>query len=368
MELIATCTFGLEKIVKDELKELDLWFLKTEDGKVTFKGDEKSIITANKNLRCASRVEIKMGEFIATTFDELFDHIKNIEWEKFIGKSDKFPVKAMSTKSILHSEPAIQSIIKKSIVKRLQEKHQTESLPENSKSTYQIVARCNKNKFLLSIDTSGESLHKRGYRKEEGEAPIKETLAAGMIKLSDWNKEKILIDPFCGSGTILTEAALMTKNKLHTQDRKFAFESWQWMEKFIKEYENTAHEGKKQSPKIFGFDIDKKAIETALKNAKSAGVEDLIVFKNQDFNNANFQNFENTTFITNPPYGERMEEKETVSKIYKDFGEKFKQTKNCSLFLITSREDFPTLFGRKETKNRKLFNGNIKCYLYYYLP
>jgi len=392
MELIATCTFGLEKLIREELKALNLTATKTEDGRVTFEGDEKSIIKANKNLRCASRIGIKMGEFKAITFDELFDQISQIEWEKYIGQNDKFPVAATSTKSVLHSEPAIQSIVKKAIVKRLQKAYKEETLPENSEATYQIMIKANKDQFIASIDTSGESLHKRGYRSKTIEAPIKETLAASMVKFSDWPpaqastttpkqtqtstsanqstepNQRFLIDPFCGSGTILIEAALIARNLPPAQERPFAFQKWPWMSEFLDEKPSKSKNKKTtpETPKLFGFDIDEYAIKVAKENAKRAGVDDMIIFRTTDFNNLDFHNFENATFITNPPYGERIEESAAVTKLYQQLGEKFRQTKSCSLFLITSREDFPRLFGKKENKNRKLFNGNLKCYLYSY--
>ena len=370
MELIATCTFGLEKLVREELKSLDLWIIKTEDGKITFEGDEDAISKANLNLRCASRIEIKMGEFEAVTFDQLFDQTNALEWEKFIGQKDQFPVKATSTKSALHSEPAIQSIVKKAIVKRLQKAHKTELLPENSEAIYQITVKCNKDQFVIGIDSSGDSLHKRGYRMQTTDAPIKETLAASMVKLSDWTtkhevEDRKLIDPFCGSGTILIEAALIAKDLAPGHLRQFAFEKWPWIKKSkIEKNKKTQTNPTNQPIRIFGFDIDKRAIKIAKDNAKRAGVEDMISFSCSDFNDLDFNDFENSTFVTNPPYGERLEETAEVTRIYRQLGEKFRQIKSYSLFLITPREDFTHLFGRREDKNRKLFNGNLKCYLY----
>jgi len=386
MELIATCAFGLEKLVRDELKTLGLWIVKIEDGRVTFEGEKEGLIRANFCLRCADRVQIKMGEFEAKTFDELFDNISAIEWEKYIGIQDAFPIKATSTKSILHSEPATQSIVKKAIVTRLQKAHKVDILPENSDATYQIVVKCNKDQFVVCIDSSGDSLHKRGYRTKANDAPMKETLAASIIKLSDWaqtnesSETRTLIDPFCGSGTIPIEAALIAQNIAPSLYREFAFQSWPWIDQdkiekikreLVKAKEKPSSKSKtnqpSQPPKIFAFDIDPKTIEIAKQNAKNAGVFELIVFVTSDFNNLNFKNFTEATFITNPPYGERLEEEKAVTQMYKNLGEKFRQTSNCSLFLLTSREDFPRLFGRKEDKNRKLFNGNLRCYLYSYL-
>ena len=368
MELIATCAFGLEKLVYDEIKKLGLWVIKKDDGRVVFEGDESALIKANLWLRCADRIMIKVGEFKAVTFDELFDQTNALEWEKFIGVNDSFPIKATAVRSALHSEPAIQSIVKKSIVKRLQSKYKTEVLPENSNSIYQIIVKSNKDQFTICIDSSGDSLHKRGYREKGDIAPIKETLAAAMIKLSDWTPEKTLVDPFCGSGTIAIEAALIAHNIAPGLKRNFAFDNWKWIDKKkITEAIDEAKQSAKSVEKlpVYCFDIDPVALKIAQHNAMNAGFEN-IHFKRSDFNDLDFSKFENCTFITNPPYGERLEDIAKVNQMYKDFGKKFTQTKNCSLFFITSNEDFPRLFGRGADKNRKLFNGNIKCYLFSY--
>lgn len=369
MELIATCAFGLEKLVQDELKNLGLPILKTEDGRITFEGDEQAIMKANLWLRCADRIQVKMGEFQATTFDELFDLVGVLPWEKYIGKSDAFPVDATSVKSILHSEPAIQSIVKKSVVKRLQLKHKSETLSENSGATYQIMVKSNKDQFIITIDSSGDSLHKRGYRTKTNDAPMKETLAAAMVKLSDWSADRTLIDPFCGSGTILIEAGLLAQNKAPGLNRTFDFEKWAWMDqKKFEETHKEAQEAEKTDVKlrIYGYDIDAGILRTAGYNAGNAGFRNMN-FQCADFHNLDFSKYENATFICNPPYGERLEDKPSVEKMYREFGKKFTETKNCSLFIITPFENFPQLFGRKADKNRKLFNGGIKCYLYSFL-
>lgn len=367
-ELIATCAFGLEKLVYDELKKLGLWVIKTEDGRVTFEGDQRQLIRCNLWLRCADRVQIKMAEFKAETFDQLFDQTNFLEWEKFIGPTDAFPIQATSVKSALHSEPAIQSIVKKAIVKRLQAKHNTEELPENSGVLYQIVVKANKDQFILTIDSSGDSLHKRGYRTKANLAPIKETLAAALVKLSDWKPGQTLIDPFCGSGTIAIEAGLIAHNIAPGVHRKFALHDWPWINQEILE---TAYLEARNSAlpdtklPIYCFDIDPDSLIIAKENANRAGLEHLN-FKRADFNELDFAKFENCTFITNPPYGERMEDQGEIKQIYTQLGQKFAESKNCSLYLITSEEDFPNLFGKSADKNRKLFNGNIRCYLYQY--
>lgn len=385
MELIATCAFGLEKLVYDEIKKLGLWVIKKEDGRIIFKGEQLELIKTNLWLRCADRIQIKIGEFEAITFDDLFNKINALEWEKYIGVADAFPIHATSVKSALHSQPAIQSIVKKAVVKRLQQKHKTKTLPENSDATCQIVVKVNKDQWMVSIDSSGDSLHKRGYRTGTNIAPIKETLAAAMVQLSDWTQERTLIDPFCGSGTIAIEAALMAGNiapglqrqKEHLQcvnqktanlSRLFAFQNWKWIDqKKVEEVFVEAKQSAKPPQKlpIYCFDINQDVLTMAQENAKNAGFEN-INFRRSDFNDLDFTKFENCTFITNPPYGERLEDSEKVATMYRAFGKKFEQTKNCSLFFITSNEFFPQLFGRPADKNRKLFNGNIRCYLFSY--
>lgn len=368
MELIATCGFGLEKLVADELKNLGLWDMKTEDGRVTFKGDQLELIRANLWLRCAGRIQIKISEFTAATFDQLFDQINSLEWEKYIGVGDAFPIKATSVKSVLHSEPAIQSIVKKAIVKRLQEKHKVEILPEDSGAVFQIVVKVSKNQFLICMDSSGASLHRRGYRLQANAAPLRETLAAAMVELSDWKSTRTLVDTFCGSGTIVIEAALIAQNIAPGLKREFAFQKWPWIDQ--KKIAEAYAEVRKSAlpPKklpIFCFDIDPSALVMAKENAFRAGIEE-INFKRSDFNNLDFSRFENCTFIINPPYGERLEEKTHVYEMYRQFGECFAKTKNCSLFVLTSNENFPRLFGRPADKNRKLFNGPIRCYFFSY--
>ncbi len=369
MELMATCAFGLEKLVQDELKKLGLSVLKTEDGRITFGGDMLGLIRANLWLRCADRVQIKIGEFQAKTFDELFDQVNALEWEKFIGPNDAFPVDATSVKSALHSEPAIQSIVKKAVVKRLQSAHGTEQLSENSGATYQIMVKSNKDQFVIAIDSSGESLHKRGYRNRSIIAPIKETLAAALVALSDWTPDRTLIDPFCGSGTIAIEAALIAQNMAPGLKRSFAFQKWPWIEpeKIKEAYAEARLLTKIETRfKSYSFDIDPGVLVVAEDNARHAGFPNMN-FKRADFNDLDFSQFENCTFIANPPYGERLEDQTRAEEMYRKLGEKFRETKNCSLFLITSNENFPQLFGRPADKNRKLFNGGIRCYLFSFL-
>lgn len=371
MQFVATCAFGLEKLVFNEIKKLGLWVIKTEDGRVTFEGKIIDMIRANLWLRTAGRVHIKMDEFVATDFDTLFDRISDLPWEDFIGEHDAFPVAASSAKSILHSEPAIQSIVKKAIVKRLGQKYNRSILPEDSEVAYQIRVHVNKDNFLITIDTSGESLHKRGYRSQANLAPIKESLAAALVTLTGWTPEKKLIDPFCGSGTLVIEAALIAMNIAPGLRREFAFQKWPWVspEDTAKAYKE-AREAAIDMPdlNIHGYDISRETLAIAKANAERAGVDEFIHFECNDFNNLLYSKFKDATFIANPPYGERLNEKHEVELLYRQFGRKFLETKNCSLFLITPDSNFPTLFGRRPDKNRKLFNGPIQCYLYSFLP
>ncbi len=383
MHFIATCAFGLEKLVYDEIKKLGMWVVKNEDGRVTFSASSQSesavgtfsneesaaMVKANLWLRCSEQVQIKMAEFKAQTFDDLFDQVSDIPWEKFIGRRDAFPVSASSTKSLLHSEPAIQSIVKKAVVKRLMKEHHTDALPENSLVTCQITVKANKDEFVIGINTSGESLHKRGYRRFANIAPIKETLASALIKLSDWTPGKTLVDPFCGSGTILIEAAMMAQNIAPGLTRQFAFQQWPWVDQtLVYELRQQARTmiKKQENLPIYGYDLDSEVLKIAEENAQKSGIGSLNLV-HSDFRKVDFHQFENATFVTNPPYGERMEEKAQVEKMYADLGQKFRETKFSSLFLITSNESFPRIFGRPADKNRKLFNGNIRCYLYSFL-
>lgn len=387
MELLATCAFGLEKLVFDELKKIGLWVIKTEDGRVTFKGEEMAMIRANMWSRCADRILMKTADFSAVTFDQLFDAVFAVEWEKYIGPDDAFSVYGSSVRSVLHSEPAIQSIVKKAIVKRLQAGHHTESLPENSGLVYEILVKLNKDQVVVGLNTSGVSLHKRGYRISAGVAPIKETLASALVKLSGWTPDRPLVDLFCGSGTIPIEAALIAMNIAPGMLRSFAFEDWPWIDKanvaaaraeaqkLAKGFQSVAlNSGEQvtvvpQKLPIYGFDIDAEVLKVAEDNANRAGIARLN-FKSADFNNLDFGKFQNCTFICNPPYGERLEDTARVRQMYRQLGQQFAKSKNCSLYLITSDDMFPKLFaegtGRQPDKNRKLFNGNIRCYLYQY--
>lgn len=370
LELIATATFGLEAVVKRELINLGYTDLKVDNGKVTFKGTEKDIPKANIWLRTADRVLLKMGEFKALTFDELFEKTKALPWEEWIPVDGNFVVEGKSKDSKLFSISDCQRIVEKAIVEKLKTKYDVTWFQKTGPK-YTVEVALLKDMATLTIDTSGEGLHKRGYRSRQGEAPIKETLAAAMVLLSYWNKDRVLFDPFCGSGTIPIEAAMIGKNMAPGIDRSFASEKWP---RIKKEYWTEARRealkaiDTKSKLHILGCDIDKKAILGARDNAANFGLEDDIVFFNKDFREVELKN-EYGVVITNPPYGERIGEKKEVEKLYKDLDAKFRELDTWSVYVITSDEDFEKHYGKKANKKRKLYNGRIKVdYYQYYGP
>lgn len=370
LELIATATFGLEAVVKRELINLGYTDLKVDNGKVTFKGTEKDIPKANIWLRTADRVLLKMGEFKALTFDELFEKTKALPWEEWIPVDGNFVVEGKSKDSKLFSISDCQRIVEKAIVEKLKTKYDVTWFQKTGPK-YTVEVALLKDMATLTIDTSGEGLHKRGYRSRQGEAPIKETLAAAMVLLSYWNKDRVLFDPFCGSGTIPIEAAMIGKNMAPGIDRSFASEKWP---RIKKEYWTEARRealkaiDTKSKLHILGCDIDKKAILRARDNAANFGLEDDIVFFNKDFREVELKN-EYGVVITNPPYGKRIGEKKEVEKLYKDLDAKFRELDTWSVYVITSDEDFEKHYGKKANKKRKLYNGRIKVdYYQYYGP
>lgn len=370
IELIATSTFGLEAVVKREIQNLGYNEITVENGKVTFIGDERAIPKANLWLRTADRIHLKVGEFKALTFEELFEKTKALPWGEWITEDGEFTVLGKSVDSKLFSISDCQAIVKKAVVEKLKLKYSTDWFKETGpKFTIQVSLL--KDIATLTIDTSGSGLHKRGYREEAVEAPIKETLAAAIVQLSYWNHERILLDPFCGSGTIAIEAALIGKNIAPGLNRSFASEEWPRIGKEIwKEERVTALKGIKQDVhlKIYASDIDEKAIEIATNNAYEAGVDDCITFGVEDFKQLKPQG-EYGVMITNPPYGERIGESREVEELYKLMGKKFSRLDTWSAYIITSNEDFEKLYGKKADKKRKLFNGRIKVdYYQYYGP
>lgn len=367
--LISPCFFGMEKMLATEIKNLGFEIEKTEDGRVTYKTGEDGIAKANMWLRCAERVNLKVAEFEARTFDELYENTKRINWSKYIPYGAQFPVsKASSIKSKLFSTTDVQSIVKKAIVDNLKKSYLESGRLKEDKEKYPIYVFIHKNKVTLSIDTTGDALHKRGYREKANKAPIRETLAAGIMYLTPWRPGRTLVDLMCGSGTILIEAAMMGLNMAPGLNREFISEKWRTIDKKI--WWDTRREAFDQMNedldfKIYGYDIDPESIEIAKENAEISGVADYIDFAVADA--TEFKSDEEYGFIvTNPPYGERLESEESVKLLYKELGYAFRRLKNWSYYLITSFEEFEYEFGQEATKKRKLYNGMLKTYLYQY--
>ena len=370
LELIAPCHFGLEAVLKREITDLGYEIAQVDDGRVTFYGDAKAICRANIFLRTAERVLVKVGQFKAETFDELFEKTKSVPWENYIPEDGKFWVaKAASVKSKLFSPSDIQSIMKKAMVERLKTKYKTNWFKEDGAS-YPLRVFLMKDIVTVGIDTTGTSLHKRGYRQHQGPAPISETLAAALIMLTPWRKDRVLVDPFCGSGTFPIEAAMIAANIAPGMNRSFLAEDWtkvvsksMWYEA-IDEANDLIDDDVEVD--IQGYDIDGDVLRAARANAEEAGVDHLIHFQQRpvkDLRHPKKYGF----IITNPPYGERLEEKEALPKLYGEFGESFKKLDSWSAYMITSYEDTERYFGRKADKNRKIYNGMIKTYFYQFM-
>lgn len=364
--LIATATFGLEKVVANELRELGYDDLTIDNGKVTFQGSEMDIVTCNMWLRTADRVLIKMAEFKSESFEELFQGTLKVEWGDIIPETGFMHVTGKSIKSKLFSVPDCQSIVKKAVVEGMKRKYDTEVFSEDG-ATYKIEVAILKDIVTLTIDTTGPGLHKRGYREFAGEAPLKETLAAALVLLSKWDPSRILADPFCGSGTIPIEAAMIGKNIAPGLNRTFVSEGWDVIPKNLWEdmrrYAKNSINDKEF--RILASDIDGRVLKTARENAQKAGVADYIAFQKIDM-----KEFKNKKkygcIVTNPPYGERMGSAEEVESLYKDMGSVSEELNDWSYFIITSYEEFEKCFGKKSDKNRKLYNGRIKSYYYQY--
>lgn len=370
VELIAPCHFGLESVLKREIVDLGYEISKVEDGRVTFIGDAEAICRANIFLRTAERILLKTGEFKATTFDELFEKTKQLPWEEYIPSDGKFWVtKASSVKSKLFSPSDIQSIMKKAMVERLKEKYHIEWFREEGAS-YPVRVFLMKDIVTVGIDTSGVSLHKRGYRQLSSKAPITETLAAALIMLTPWKRDRILVDPFCGSGTFPIEAAMIAANIAPGMNRSFTAEEWinliprrEWYDA-VDEAESLIDTD--VDVDIQGYDIDGEVIRSARKNAEDAGVDHLIHLQQRPVSELRHPK-KYGFIITNPPYGERLEEKAALPKLYREFGESFRMLDSWSAYMITSYEDAERYFGRKADKNRKIYNGMIKTYFYQFM-
>ena len=369
-QLTAPCHFGLEAICKREIYDLGYEITKVEDGRVTFAADAEGICRANIFLRTAERVLLEVGRFRATTFDELFEGIKALPWENYIPKDGKFWVtKATSIKSKLFSPSDIQSIVKKAMVERMKREYDLTWFPEDGAS-YPVRIFLMKDEVTVTIDTTGESLHKRGYRKMTSKAPITETLAAALIMLTPWHADRILVDPFCGSGTFPIEAAMMAANIAPGLNREFISEEWTnlipkqlWYD-VIEEANDMVHTDIKVD--IQGYDIDADVVKAARENAKRAGVDHLIHFQRrgvEDLHHPKKYGF----IITNPPYGERLQDKSQMPALYRTIGERFRELDSWSMYLITAYEQAEKDIGRKADKNRKIYNGMMKTYYYQFL-
>lgn len=369
-EYISPCHFGLEAVLKKELMDLGCEITKVEDGKVSYSGDVNTCARANMFLRTTERVLLKVASFTAETFDELFEKTKMIPWEEYLPKDGKFWVaKANSVNSKLFSPSDIQSIMKKAIVERMKLKYKQEWFEETGNS-YPLRVTIFKDEVTVCIDTSGESLHRRGYRKMVSKAPITETLAAALIMLTPWNKDRLLVDPFCGSGTIPIEAAMIGAKIAPGIQRTFLAETWTEMfpESAWSQVRQEASDimNKDIEMSIQGYDIDGEIVAAARQNAKLAGVDHLIHFQQKALKDLS-SNKKYGFIITNPPYGERLEEKKELQGLYKEMGKVFGSLDSWSYYIITSLEDAQKYIGRQADKNRKIYNGMIKTYYYQYM-
>ena len=370
LEIMAPCHFGLEAVVKREIYDLGYEISSVEDGRVTFLGDLEGVAMANIHIRCAERILIKMGQFEATSFQELFEGIENLPWEKYIPKDGRFWVtKATSVKSALFSLPDIQSICKKAMVKRLSKVYNIDWFEETG-SEYPVRVFLMKNIVTVGLDTTGTVLHKRGYRVLASKAPLSETIAAGLIKLTPWKADRILLDPFCGSGTIPIEAALMAANIAPGLNRSFVAETWNniYSDNTWKDIRLEAREmiDIDVETDLQGYDIDPDMVRIAKENARLAGVESMIHFQKRDVSDTSHSK-KYGFIITNPPYGERIMDRDELPDLYTKLGNVYGSLKDWSLYVITGYEDAERYIGRKADKNRKIYNGMIKTYYYQFM-
>ena len=365
-KLCVPCLLGLEAPIADELKRLGMANVASENGRVYFTGDESAVACANVNLRVGERVLVELGRFNAVTFEELFQGVKAIRWEDIIPRDGAFPVKGYSLNSALFSVSDCQKIIKKAIVERLRGVYGIDWFPESAE-TYQVQFSIMKDNVSVCLDTSGEGLHKRGYRPAHNAAPLKETMAAAMVRLSRYRGRDDFCDPFCGSGTIPIEAALIARNIAPGLHRSFAAQSWRMIDPAVWRDAREAARAQEFHGEysIVGSDIDPKAIAIARENAERAGVSDIVRFEVADA--AAFdRRTERGVIVTNPPYGERIMEKEQAEALYRAFGAAWRKTENWQLYLLSSHTEFERCFGKTADKKRKLYNGMIKCDLFMY--
>lgn len=368
--LIATSTMGVESILAQEIKDLGFKNVVTHNGRVEFDGGIEDIIKANIWLRTADRVYLKMGEFQAFSWDEYFEKVKKIDWMSVLPINAEFPISWVSSvKCKLFSKSDMQRMAKKAIVEKLKIQYKHDYFSEEG-ALYRVKIIGNKDTFIIMIDTSGAPLHKRGYRAHLNEAPMKETLAAALVKLSKWNGgERPLVDPMCGTGTILIEAAMIARNIAPGVNRRFASEEWDiidgqlWLDARDEAF---THEDYEKEVRIYGSDLNSDTIEIAIENAKLAGVEDDILFETKHLLEIESM-AEYGSLITNPPYGERLSDLDQVEKLYRTLGDICRmRCKKWSYYVITSHDGFEKLFDKKADKNRKLYNGNLKCRYYQY--
>ena len=370
IQLIAPCHFGMEAVLKREIYDLGYEITRVEDGRVTFEGDLEAVCRGNVFLRTAERLMIQVGRFSATTFDELYEGIKALPWEQWIPEDGRFWVtKASSVKSKLFSASDIQSIAKKAMVDHLKGIYHISWFEENG-ADFPVRIFLLKDEVTVALDTTGEPLHKRGYRTWTSKAPISETLAAALIMLTPWKKDRILLDPFCGSGTFLIEAAMMAAGIAPGMNRSFTAENWTHV--IPKQLWYDTIQGAREEiddtvrPDLQGYDIDPDMVKIARENAKQAGVDHMIHFQQRDM--ADTKHSKKYGFIiTNPPYGERLEDKKDLPQLYGKLGEVYKNLDSWSMYVITSYEDAERYIGRKADKNRKLYNGMIRTYFYQYM-
>ncbi|MBN6202640.1 class I SAM-dependent RNA methyltransferase [Staphylococcus saprophyticus] len=367
-QLLAVCPMGLEAVVAKEIQELG-YDTTVENGRIFFEGDETAIVKCNLWLRTADRIKIVVGQFKATTFDELFEKTKALPWETLIEQDGNFPVQGRSVKSTLFSVPDCQAIVKKAIVERLKRAYQASGWLNETGAKYPIEVAILKDNALLTIDTSGSGLNKRGYRLAQGEAPIKETLAASLIRLANWTGDTPLVDPFCGSGTIAIEACLIAQNIAPGFNRDFVSENWDIMPDRL--YDEMRDEADQQANydrklEIYASDIDPEMIEIARRNAEEVGLADIIQFSVKDVNTLTIDEDKPMALIGNPPYGERIGDRDKVEEMYRYIGELMQQHSQLSTYILTSSTEFEFLVNKKATKRRKLFNGYIECTYYQY--
>ena len=365
--LAATCHFGTEAVLKKEIKDLGYEITEVTDGRVVYKGNEEAVARSNVFIRTAERIMILMGQFKAETFEELFEGTKKCPWESILPKNARFWVtKATSVNSKLFSASSIQSIVKKAMVERMKTAYKTDIFSEDG-DDYPVRVFINKDMVMLCLDTTGVSLHKRGYRKLVGKAPISETLAASLIMLTPWHHDRVLVDPFCGSGTFPIEAALIGLNIAPGMNRTFTAMNWETISRdavWDRAFDEAKSLVKTDRDMIIqGYDIDSEMVRCAIKNARDAGVAEHIHFQARavkDLRSPKSYGF----IITNPPYGERLEERSDLPQLYRELGQSYKNLSDWSMFIITSYEDTERYIGRKADKNRKLYNGMIKAYFY----